>query len=137
MKTLMITILAGLVISSCSKNNREANELITGQWEHRKDEGGFVPLIQYPPGNGNIQVFGSNKEFKVMRAGAVAYSGNYELRESGVTGKWLLKLNYTLNGQQQSGTDTVIIANNQLIHLPDSPCCDMPTRFYERLGEQP
>jgi len=137
MKTVMMAALAGTMLISCAKSNREATNQIAGQWEHRKDEGGFAAVIHYPPGNGNKQVFGNNNELTILQADTVKFTGTYAIRASGKPQKWLLQLSYKINGQLETSTDTVQFAGNQLIYLPQVSCCDVPTRYYERVSDKP
>lgn len=128
---------ACITVVSCSKPHRETNNKIVGQWEHRKDIGGIAAVINYPVGNGNIQQFGSNNELTIFNPGGTTYTGTYDLRTSGRKDKWLLTLQYPINGQMQSSTDTVQFEGNQLIYLPMHLCCDMQTMYYERVGGKP
>ena len=137
MKTVVITALIGMIITSCSKNNREGTNKIVGQWEYRKNAGGIAGTINYPPGNGYIQVFAGNNNFSHLHADTITISGAYSIHASGRQDKWLLQKTYLFNGQQQTSTDTVRFEGNQLIYLPASLCCDMPTLYFERINGKP
>ncbi len=137
MKTMIIAAVVCITVISCSKSHREASNKIVGQWEHRKDIGGIAAVIHYPAGNGNIQQFGSNNELTILQPGGTSYTGTYNIRTSARENKWLLTLQYMLNGQMQSTTDTVQFEGNQLIYLPMQLCCDMQTRYYERVNGKP
>lgn len=138
MKRFLIVATIAISLAACSKsNNREGMSQITGQWEHRKDIGGIMAYINYPVGNGNIQVFDGNGQFKAMYAGAVVRTGTYQIKASGRANKWLLSTTYTFNSQPQTRTDTVMFEGNQLIYLPEWTCCDMQTMYYERVSEHP
>ena len=107
--------------------------MITGKWELREQIGGIAGKIAYKPGNGNTCVFSGDSSFQTTNANIISLTGTYKIKPSANNGDWLLTFQFIQNGQPQSQTDSVRFGNMQLIFLPQAPCCDMPTTYYERL----
>ncbi len=124
-----IFVLFFLIIGlGCRKDKlHNAQKDIIGSWELRKSEGGIGGTIVYPPGNGNIYQFNSDGSYNHITM-LSAETGIYQLMQSSTSGQWLLKMI-----SSGVGTHSVTIDDNQLVFLPDSPCCDQPTDTYSRL----
>ena len=133
-KISVIVLLACMANTSCKKDNA-AESAITGKWELREEVGGFAGRISYEPGNGTVWIFNSNRQFQTLykNGPAVNVTGTYHIKTSARAGDYLLQLQYQLNGQDQSATDSVRFEKNQLLFLPAAACCDIPTSYYERL----
>ena len=136
MRYLILTTLIFLFASSCSKNKQRATTStspIEGGWELRKQTGGFAGTIDYAPGN-KIQVsFEPGKIYRFTNPSGTVSEGTYEIQKSAAAQDWILTLHTTSNGQAQVIKDSVRLTGMQLIFLPDTPCCDIPTSFYDRV----
>lgn len=118
--------------ASCKKNNTAENA-VTGKWELREETGGLAGKISYEPGNSTIWIFQGNRQFQTIYKNGPAISGNYQLEPSARSGDFLLRLQFSQNGQLQSKTDSVRFEKKQLVFLPFASCCDIPTSYYDRV----
>ena len=133
MKRIITMGIACLLVVSCKKNSLEGQQLLAGNWELRQSSGGIAGTINYEPGNGNAYNFNNDKTYRFTFNGTLVYGGTYEIKESAHYGHWLLQLQYALNNQVVTQTDSVRFDGSQLIFIPAFSCCDMPTLSYARL----
>jgi hypothetical protein len=134
MKLLTLAVITCVMAASCNKNRQTAEtnqDPVQGGWELRKETGGIAGIIDYAPGNKIQLTFQPGKTYRFSNPSGTVSEGTYEIKKSSAPQDWILTLHTTANGQAQVIKDSIRLTGLQLIILPASPCCDIPTSFYD------
>jgi hypothetical protein len=130
---IFVMVGCSLLGAACHKNNDAPANGLVGRWELSTETGGFAGNMTYAPGNGNVLQFNNSGSFTQFYSTGPSRAGMYELARQGAFGKdQILLLNY--NGFPPAERDSVRVASGQLIFLPETICCDIPTTTYLRIN---
>jgi hypothetical protein len=138
MRLLILLVTAFLLAPSCSKNRRAATKdpnPVEGGWELRKETGGLAGTINYAPGNKIQAFFEPGKTYRLTNPSGTVSEGTYEIQKPSAPQDWILTLHPATNGQAQVIKDSVRLTGLQLIFIPATSCCDIPTSYYDMIVE--
>jgi hypothetical protein len=131
--TLFVLVAYLLLGSSCHKSGDAPASGLVGRWELSTEIGGIAGTISFAPGNGNVLQFNPSGSFTQFYSTGPSRAGMYELGKPGAFAKdQNLLLNY--NGFPPAERDSVRLTAGQLIFLPQTSCCDIPTTTYLRIN---
>ena len=133
MRKIFVLLFAAILIFSCSKDKGLTNfkNELTGTWELAGFIG-FPGSLNFPPGNGNVLILGTDGSYESKTPDTVLYNGSYSLKRK--RDCFQQQTDIILSTDHPLTTIQYVMVKKDSLSLSTPSCyADGGTAFYRRL----